>query len=271
MKTLVTLIAVLALTAPVFAGDITLGVDATTGTVQITAINGTPPVALGLIVDAAGGSTADSVVDVVAVDSFFDVYIDWYNANPDAIDDEDFSDDGGNSGADPDNAGPLTTGGVIALSQGELDDANDADDMALPIALAQIVLDGDGTGDICITPDPLRGGIVDVDGNPVTITNDGECFSIAPGCACRGDIADDLGTYPAPNTIVDFGDISALITQVVTGGGSITPVPNDLLCGDIADDLGVPVQGGNGVADFGDVSALISAVVAAGGSSPCLP
>ena len=92
MRKLVLLLVAL-LAVPAMA-DITINVVDNgdgTGTVQITAMT-SAPVGIGIVADANGGTIAG--VDAI-VDSFFDVYPDYYTDNPSALDDDIFSDDGG--------------------------------------------------------------------------------------------------------------------------------------------------------------------------------
>jgi hypothetical protein len=177
MKTLLTLIAVFALTATCYA-DVTVDVVDNgdgTGTVQITALDpGSVPVGIGLIVDAAAGDTVDAVTGVAKPGSaFFDVYIDWAHDDPNTYGIGD-----GHPGANPSVAGVLSAGGVVSLSMGELD-ADDANDQGLPIDLA--IIDLGGAGDICLSLDDLRGGMVHTDGSAMTVIYDNDLGGCAGG------------------------------------------------------------------------------------------
>ena len=200
MKKLV-LIMLAAIAVPALAGSITIDVNDQgdgTGIVQITDITGVPPVCVALVVTANDGGDGDTVVDVNApVDSFFDVFPDFYNTTPGAMDDDDFSNDGGHPGADPAGAGVLESGDQVSLSMGELDDVDNADDMTLPIDLA--VIDLGAAGDVQITVDALRGGIVDVNLGDVTVVYAQAgtgLFDITSGPAeCMKDTAPEYATW----------------------------------------------------------------------------
>jgi hypothetical protein len=152
-------------------------------------------VGIALIVDADAGATDDDIVGVAAPASpFFDVYIDFYNTDPNAANDIDFSDDGGNPGADPSAAGVATLpAGVVSISMGELN-ALDANSESQPMDLA--IIDLGAAGDICISVDTFRGGIVNIQGGTEVLSNPG-CFAITDGVvecfpACHPDYAEWL-------------------------------------------------------------------------------
>jgi hypothetical protein len=165
MKTLLTLIAVFALTATCYA-DVTLDVidnEDGTGTVQITAVGSGPAVVgIGLIVDADAGNSNDTVADVTKPGgAFFDVYIDYAHDDP-----NNYTIGDGHPGANPSAAGVLASGLAISLSMGELAVA-DANTQGLPMDLAIIdmgMTEGDPDTDICLSLDDLRGGLVATNG-----------------------------------------------------------------------------------------------------------
>ena len=276
MKMLITLIAVLALTAPVFAGDLTLtATDNGDGTLTVgySGYTGDAPVGLALIVDSTGdGQTQSAVGSVVPCDSFFDVYIDYYNSNPGAINDNTFCDDGAHPAADPAAAGVATLpADVVSLSMGELDELNDA-----PASGTLAVVDFGGAASGTISGDTLRGCVVDILGNEMTV-NGGACgalslaFTVTDGpVCCRGDVADGLG-LPGTNTLVDFGDINLVVGTIAPLGFSTTIVAHpELTCGDVANGLGLPAPiGSHGIIDFGDINYMVGTIAPLGFSTPC--
>ena len=257
-------------TRPVLAGDLALTpVDNADGTMSIDyTYTGDPPVALALIVDVSGEQV---LIESVAGDVFFDVYIDWYNSNPGALNDNDFADDGANPAADPAAAGvAILPASVISLSMAELDEHNDAPASG---TLATIDFGSFFCGGV-ITGDTLRGCVVDVLGNEMTI-NGAPCAtasvpftSFCGECACRGDVTDGLGVPPGDGSVVDFGDLNYLIGQIAPTFS--TPTTPDLSCADVADAIAVPVGGGDGTVDFGDLNYIITQL-APTFSTTCLP
>jgi len=172
----VTLFVLLALTATA-CGQVTVGVtDNGDGTGTVT-LDGTgasiPCVGIALIIDAfAGATSTELITDVTAPSSpFFDVYIDYAHDNPSG-----YAVGDGGPGASTGAAGePNLPIAAVSISMGELN-ALDANSEPQPMDLAVIELDR--SGDICISTDTLRGGIVDVQGGSVTLTNNGACFAI---------------------------------------------------------------------------------------------
>jgi len=198
MKNLITLIAVFALTATAY-GQVTVGlIDNEDGTGTVTLDGSTaslPCVGIALTADSSDqvGDNVGATMTITAPPSpFFDVYIDFYNTDPNAANDEDFSDDGGHPGADPAGAGALSSGSVVSLSMGELN-ALDANSQSQPMNIA--IIDLGEAGDVCFSEDELRGGIVNIQGGTEVLANDGACFPITDGeCfpACHPDYAEWL-------------------------------------------------------------------------------
>jgi hypothetical protein len=267
MKTFVTLIAVVALTATCFAGDATIDV-ASDGTVSLT-FTGDPPVGLGLVCDASaavGDAVAANITGIANAPGIFNVNID-YAHTAETTTPGSYAIGDGHPAADPAAAGVATLPDPVAvLSVGELDAA----DATSPVAVGVISLDA--PGDVCVSEDTLRGGVVDINGAAMTITNDGACFQVGAGptCACRGDIADALQQLN-PDGVVGFGDLNALITQLAPTFADQEPVPAGYECADIADALQQPVDGGDGKIGFGDLNYMISQLAPTFADRGCLP
>jgi hypothetical protein len=263
MKTLVTFIAVIALTVPCFAGDATIDV-ASDGTVSLT-FTGDAPVGIGLICDTTSG--AANINGIANSAGIFNVNIDFAHTAETAVPGS-YNIGDGHPAADPLAAGVATLPAqLVALSVGELDAA----DATSPVDIGVISMDA---GDVCVSGDPLRGGIVDINGAAMNITNDGACFTVGPaGCTgCRGDISTD-GVAPGTNGLVDFGDFNYFLGAFGASapGFVITPVPADLLCADVSDDGVAPAS--NGQIDFGDFNYFLGVFgsYAPTFSGPCLP
>jgi len=191
MKKVVCLIAVLALTAGVYA-DVVItaapGTGANAGKLVLsyTADAGDELVGLAVVLDAGTGGDTIKVTSGWAIDSFFDVFIDAYKTDPAKLDDTTFGDDGTTPFADTEGPGQVTTDSakvslcVAALPADHVGKASSAE-------LAVIdVNDGDADGEVtvCVTLDTLRGGPVDIEG-AVAATINGSCVTIvlaAPEC-----------------------------------------------------------------------------------------
>jgi hypothetical protein len=291
MKTLVTFIAVIALTATAY-GQVTVGVTDNgdgTGTVTITPVGGPASVGIGLTVDAGAGSTSEPIVGVAFPSgAFFDVAIDCYHDVPSAADDVDFSDDGCHPGAITNAAGmpTLPTDGSenpahsIAISVGELN-ALDADSLGGgPIDIA--VIDLGGAGDVCISDNGIRGGVVAVDGSSQAITNNGACFPITSGgCACPGDATTvDITPFDGldgGNTRVDIYDLQGMANYVLPTSPSFDqPATPDTLCWDITTTDITPfdgLDGPNGRVDIYDLQAMANYLLPTSPAfdQPCIP
>jgi len=263
MKTLVTLVAIIALTVPCFAGDATIDV-ASDGTVSLS-FTGDAPVGIGLICDATSGvAYINGVANSAGI---FNVNIDYaHTAETGTPGSYNIGD--GHPAADSAGAGVATLPAkVVALSVGELDAA----DATSPVEIGVIDMDA---GPVCVSSDPLRGGIVDINGAAMTITNDGDCFEVGASttCACRGDIAAS-DSSANPDGKVDLGDFNAFLATLGAAAPtfSITPVPAGLECADLGSSSSVP--GADGTIDLGDFNLFLAAL---GGyaptfSGPCIP
>ena len=192
MKKILALVLVMAVS--VMAGTVNFsGVDNGDGTVTITA--NAPIVGMALDVDA------DMDVTAVAVDSFFDVFMDYAYAQG-----ESYVYGAGDAIAAQDAAGVATLPSMaFCISAGGLED--DAAD-TVP-ATSEIVLTVDGTGSILISENTLRGGVVDYDGAmttnlPINIT------VAAAQTACIGDV-DGSG-------IINALDVTALVGLMSANG-----------------------------------------------------
>jgi hypothetical protein len=192
MKKLVCLIAVLALTAPVMA-DITFTATNNgdcTFTIGFTADPCTLPVGFGLIVDA----DPCQLVSYDSGDSFFDIYIDFASDDPCA-----YTLGAGHPVAKVAEAGSLTLpANTAALCMGILSESAPP---ASSTNLATLTINAAGT--VTISADPLRGGVVDQNGDPIAsnlpITVDVTCGVTWPACwdfpnQCYGDATGDGAT-----------------------------------------------------------------------------
>jgi len=206
MKKVVCLIAVLALTAGVYA-DVVItaapGTGANAGKLVLsyTADAGDELVGLAVVLDAGTGGDTIKVTSGWAIDSFFDVFIDAYKTDPAKLDDTTFGDDGTTPFADTEGPGQVTTDSakvslcLAALPADHLGKASSAE-------LAVIdVNDGDADNEVtvCVTLDTLRGGPVDIEG-AVAATINGSCVTIilgTPECL--------KNTAPEYNAWVSYG------------------------------------------------------------------
>lgn len=214
MKTLVTSVAIIALTVPCFAGDATIDV-ASDGTVSLS-FTGDAPVGIGLICDATSGvAYINGIANSAGI---FNVNIDYaHTAETGTPGSYNIGD--GHPAADSAGAGVATLPAkVVALSVGELDAA----DATSPVEIGVISMDA---GPVCVSGDPLRGGIVDINGAAMTITNDGACFDVgAASTCCPGDVADATATLGSPDGKIGFGDLNAMIL-------ALAPTFGDRDCG----------------------------------------
>ena len=267
MEKFICLLAVLMLTAPVFAGDITLYADED-GNIGYESYTGDPPVALALKVTVVSG-VGEIDAYTPGSTSFFDVFIDYIAEDPDAyeVDVNTNPLTGGNPNAyptaDPD---PDPALGIYALDLGTTEDAVTALSVSLCMgSLTTDILDG-GTWapnaettlatlvftDACqieVGHDTARGSIIDASGNAMTVTNVLPIvIDIQPaGCACRGDVNDDGKISP--------GDISAVMSYIspaykeASPAYTCSPVPAGDECYDVNED---------GKISPADVSAVMS-------------
>jgi len=184
-------LAILALTAPLFAGTITLTVDSDdnngTFTVGYSSYTGTKPVGLALEIDMPTGETISAqntaLYDGPSADSFFDVFLDYANDDPVTYEANASTATGSWLGMAHPLAVPGAAGSVtlpvedVAICMGSLVGTAPAS----VTALATLTV-GDGDADDCIIDlNTIRGGIVDADGNPMTVL-----------CSVNGDTASAL-------------------------------------------------------------------------------
>ncbi len=252
MKKVVCLIAVLALTASVFAAEpitITATVNATAKTLTLgyNATGATKPVGFSFIVSATGGKVA--LAGINKADSFFDVFIDFASDDPAAY----------QAGADPatgvwsaahmlakaDEAGAATLpAAVFSISAAEL--ANVA---TIPATgtICVLTYTCDGTTPIAITfaEDTLRGGIVDTAGVAMTATLPGAVeIPCLTDCLYVGQVFSYAGAGPA---------VTLTVTQAMVDRWVALGKPNCWCC--------LAQKAGNGVAtntrvDTGDLNEL---------------
>lgn len=182
MKKVVCLIAVLALTAGVYAQNVTItaAVDGDTITLGYDATGSAAmPVGFSFIVDA-GAASLNAAGDVGLADSFFDVFIDFAADDPAAYQAGANPTTGVLAGAHPiakaDGAGAATfPATVFAVSAAEL--ANVA---TIPATGTICTLKMTGTGTVCFSEDTLRGGVVDATGAAMTVTLP-DCVDVPSG------------------------------------------------------------------------------------------
>lgn len=173
MKKIVLVLAVMLLTAPLYAGTITFGPAVNNGpncTIPYTTSD-PAPVAMGLDVDCSAG-----VIDAVAVDSFFDIYMD------DAYD----LGAGYTYGAGEPIAEQAAAGGAnlplanFCISMGGLGGEVEPLDPAPSSGVITLDSAGGATGQL--TENALRGGVIDVDGNAMTVVGLPLDFTIGAEC-----------------------------------------------------------------------------------------
>ena len=242
MKKLVCLLVVLALSAPLFATEITVTAsDAGSQQLQIgyTVVDGDPPTGVSLLVTVVGAD----VDSVVSVDSFFDVYIDYIHDNMDVNDPNSVIPliGAGTPLAQVGVAGqqglPVTNGTQFAISLGALDDANQV--LATEANLVTLQL---STGAVVsFAADTTRGSVVGPYDtvnlpSPVTVGPDGDdcwdydCFSCGDSngdcfITFAGDVQPVIDAWPATggtyNKCADY-DKSGFITFA----GDVQPLIN---------------------------------------------
>jgi len=206
MKKVVCLIAVLALTASVFAAEpITITATAVGDTITLgyNATGATKPVGFSLIVDCGAGEVANAAA-VGLADSFFDVFIDFAADDPAAYQAGANPTTGVLAGAHPlavtDAAGAAAfPAKVFAISAAEL--ANVA---TIPATGTICTLKITGTATVCFSEDTLRGGVVDTNGDAMTVT--------LPGCV-------EVGAIPecfAVGTVFNYAGAGTAINMTVT-------------------------------------------------------
>jgi hypothetical protein len=207
MKTLVTLMAVFALTSPLFAGSVDIDIlnnaDGS-GTVRIVAISGDGPVGLALEADAGACNDVNMFVDPNNEAGGCDPGP-WYDINIDFAHDSgsSYSLGDGHPCADEGEAG--TAGDIpielIALSLAELSSGT-VNEQSLPLDL--VTLDLGGAGNIHLDVNEIRGKLVDSNGIEVTANFVG---GVGGGCYEITDVPDECmkATHPDYATWVLYG------------------------------------------------------------------
>jgi len=181
MRKLLCLLAILALTAPLFAGSIVLTLNNNgngTCTIGYESYTGTKPVGVALEFDAGSGETVSAqnlgLYDGPAADSFFDVFIDYAAGNPAAYLAGATPATGAWLGTAQPLAVPGTSAGQATLPRQDVSICMGSLVGTAPAsvaALATLTIGGDGATTTAILDlDTNRGGIVDADGNAMTVT-----------------------------------------------------------------------------------------------------
>ncbi|MCK4999831.1 MAG: hypothetical protein KAS23_09855 [Anaerohalosphaera sp.] len=247
MKKLLVMLVVMAIVAPVFAADVDFvatnnenGTCTVTYTASVGTIRG-----MALNIDATAPLTA------VAVDSFFDVFMDAAYMNPGA-----YTLGAGTPIADQNAAGEIVLPqSSFCISMGNLEGAVGVNEFVLSC-------DVDCTGTININT--LRGGVVNTDGVAMT-TNLEIPFTITVDSGiCLGDLDG--------NGFIDIADLSAVVAILSPHAGT-TPaytvaVPAGKEAADVNED---------GFVDIADLSAIVSHLTPFAGSTPaytsdgCIP
>ena len=171
MKKALVILVALALAAPLYAGTITLtATDNEDGTCNIDWSSTGAVVAMGMDIDVTGTPPNDEPISGVAVDAWFDIYMDA------AYDEE--AGDGYRYGegtpiADQDAPGQLVLPqSIFCISMGGL--GGETGPLTPAPSSGTIVMTADGIGfsSGTIVANALRGGVVDDNGAEVTITGD---------------------------------------------------------------------------------------------------
>lgn len=254
MKKLLVMLVVMAIAAPVFAADVDFAaVDNENGTCTITYT-----VNAGTIRGMALNVDADAAIDAVAVDSFFDVFMDAAYMDP-----ANYALGDGTPVAAQDAAGEVALSANFCLSMGNLEGVATTNTIVLTKA-------GGATGSIDINP--LRGGVVNTDGAAMTTNLPIDFVITDGGCPCKGDIADST-SIGAPDGQVDTGDLLAMVGRLSAVGLPyvIAPIPADLECVNVSDatSIGAP----DAQVDTGDLLNIINYLSAIGTPyvGPCMP
>jgi len=218
MKKVVCLIAVLALTAGVYAQNVTITADVAGDTLTLgydATGSAAMPVGFSFIVTATGGGAVAAATDVGLADSFFDVFIDYAADDPAAYQAGADPTTGVLAGAHPlaltDAAGaaafPAT---VFAVSAAEL--ANVA---TIPAVGTICTLKFDGNATVCFSEDTLRGGVVDATGAAMTVTLPADCVEVG-GQECL--YVDQVFSYAGPGLAINLTVTQAMVDRWVTLG-----------------------------------------------------
>jgi len=162
MKKALVILVVLAMAAPLYADTITLSAGVDPGTIEYAATGAIAPVAMALDVDA------DGTITDVAVDSFFDIFMDAAHDEEVAVPDS-YVYGAGTPIANQDTVGeavlPLAE---FCISMGGL--GGEAEPLD-PAPMSGVITLTAGTAtQATITANALRGGIVGTDGVEMTVT-----------------------------------------------------------------------------------------------------
>jgi hypothetical protein len=161
MKKALVILVVLAMAAPLYADTITFSSPGD-NTINYVATGSIAPVAMGLDVDA----DVDIVVDGVAVDSFFDIFMD---AAHDLEETTGYGYGDGTPIADQDAVGELELPlSVFCISMGGLGGETAVTATAPMSGVITLTPSADGTA--TIEANALRGGVVGTDGVEMTVT-----------------------------------------------------------------------------------------------------
>jgi len=246
MKKLVCLLAVLALTAPVFGtGAITItGSFNNTTKVATIAYTGNDPLGIALVADLGAGGAKFTAC--AGTDSFFDVFIDYAYSNPP------YALGTGNPVANPNAAGVLALPAAkISLCMGHLQGPASTTKVLANLTVGSIPAGG---GSILVTADTLRGSAVDAAG-AMTISGLPLTINLA-GPVCLGDINGD-GTRSGADILA----INSLINQFGSGKPKSVPSsdPHYTAAGDYNSD---------GVISGADILALNTLINTSGSGKP---
>ncbi|MCF7954948.1 MAG: hypothetical protein K9M75_04010 [Phycisphaerae bacterium] len=198
MKKLVLTMLVVALAIPAMAADISLTDNGDgTGTIVLTTAAGENVRGLAIVVESANPITA-----VAKGDAVFNVFMDAaYEAE--AITPGSYAIGDGEPVADPDAKGTIALGGTrISLCMGALDETGNQ--AAVPAGTIDVATITTACGEVTITADALRGGIV---GDAVV------AGTIAGGPVCDGPtpcVGDGNGSGVVDTS--DLGDMVALLS-----------------------------------------------------------
>ena len=185
------LVLVLAFAAPLYASTITF-TETSPGVIEWT--SDVACVAMGLDVNMTTGTVTD-----VAVDSFFDIYMDVAFDEEDTGDGYTYGEDNGNGPvADQDAAGSIdlaTNGAEFCISMGGL--GGEVEPLADPCMSGTITLTGAGEG--TLGENGLRGGCIDENGDTMTTNLPIDIFGgVVLDCMQQADVhIDDPVRYAA--------------------------------------------------------------------------
>jgi len=248
MKKLVCLLAVFALTAPVFGtGALTIiGSFDNAAKTATVAYTGNDPLGIALVLDCgASGATFTGYV-AASADSFFDVFIDYAYSNPP------YALGTGNPVANPNAAGVLALPAAkVSLCLGHLQGPASTTKILAKLHVASIPAGG---GSITVTADTLRGSAVDAAG-AMTISGLPLTINLAVP-VCLGDINGD-GTRSGADILA----INTLINQFGSGKPKAVPSsdPHYTAAGDYNSD---------GVISGADILAINTLINTSGSGKP---